>query len=222
MLRIIRWPYLLARVVLQIVNGRCRPAERPAHKDSISRPRPRSQNSLAPRHGPGNDNVGQYRAGRLRRIPSRQRGAVSIRQSDQSAEKALHPRLRQIPRQRQRQKSRQRFAAHGCNIAQPSSQTAVPNRLRWMPISTEVNALQTEVARDQCVLGSPCLQDGAVVPNPNRHWGTVTSFARRSGGSAHPPRSFGPRHPADQLNERFFWKRHAHQYTALRRRRLPG
>ena len=122
-----------------------------------------------------------------------------FRQTDQAAGEASHPGLRQIPRQRQREKGRHRLAAHGGNIAQSARQAAMADRFRRMPVAPEVNAFQREVGRDQGFVSRRQAQHGAVISN---------SGEDRTVRAESTPTSGGFRHAANLGNQRFFGKRH--------------
>ena len=55
------------------------------------------------------------------------------------------------------------YASHGSDVAQSSSQAAVPDRVGRMPLAAEVHPFQAEVGGDQRFLPARERQDGAVV-----------------------------------------------------------
>ena len=140
--------------------------------------------------------------GRFRGVTACQGHAVSLRQPDQTARKAVHPTLRQAARQRQRKKCGDRLSAHGGDIAQPSRQASVANRFRRMPVAPEVNSLQREIRRNQRVF----LLLLASAPRKPQH-GAVVSDSSQNGGAR--PR---PRQTANLCDQGFFGNHHAHQY----------
>ena len=170
---------------------RRRPTQPPRAIQRVTSPAPTPPQRLTPRSRAHQRNIRQNRA-RLRRIPTRQRTPVPIPQPPQPLEKPLNPTppaagSQHLPRQRQRKKSRHRHSPHRRQIAQPTRQAAVPNRLRRMQIPPEVPSLQREVGRHQHLVARCRPQNRAIVPDPQRQ-----------------PRKSPPAAPSNLLDQRPF------------------
>src|SRR5215469_2203745 len=167
-------------------------------KNAIARARSRAQDGLPLRHAADDDNVGQNSGRRFRRIAAGEDHSVLSGKPKQAAGELTNPRLRQIPGKSQREERRDRFAPHGGDIAQSSSQATVSDRFCGMPVPAKMNPLQAEVRGDEQFVSTRHAQHGAVVPDAvhNRALPGARSWARGGGEAT----KFG--------DQRFFRKRH--------------
>ncbi len=117
------------------------------------------------RHRSQHDHIRQNSAERFRRVSAGQSHPRFPCQFQQSAGKTFDPPLRQVAGQTQRNKGRNRFPAHGCDIAQPPRQTSVPHRLCRMPLPAKVHPFQTEIRGHQSLVTRGNPQNGAVISN---------------------------------------------------------
>ncbi len=182
-------------------DGGRRATEFSADEDAVAGPGAGAQHRLAFGRGADHDDVGEDSVGRFRGVAAGESDAEFLRQTDQAAGEASDPGLGQIARQGQGKEGRDRFSAHGGDVAQSARQAAVADRFRRMPVAAEVDAFQREVGRDQGFSSRQQAQHGAVVSNSgeDRH-----GSSRRSA----PIGSEDARQTANLGNQRFFGKRH--------------
>jgi len=93
------------------------------------------------------------------------------RKLQQAFQKTVHPNLRQISGQGERQESGDRLASHGRDIAESSREAAMADDFRRMPLPAEVNTFQAEVGRDQGFVTGRDSEDGTVVADSGNYTG---------------------------------------------------
>jgi hypothetical protein len=93
----------------------------------------------------------------------------ALRQTEQAAQKAIDPDLRQVFGQSQGEKACQGFSTHGRNVAQATRQAAVADGGRWMPGAAEVHVLQTKVGGHQQFGAGGGPQNGAIIPDSTHY-----------------------------------------------------
>jgi hypothetical protein len=126
----------------------------------------------------------------LRCVPTRKAQAECIGQLEQAFQKLVNPGLWQVLGQGERQKCRDRGAAHGSDIAETAGQAAMAHGFGWMPLPPEMNSFQAEIGGDQGFVTNWNFEDGAIIPDAG-------GYASPSGSStpdARDQRSFGERH----------------------------
>src|SRR5215469_15170669 len=123
-----------------------RAAQRSGHIKLVAGLRPGAQDGLVAWYGTEHDDVCQNPARRLSNVSADKIYLVFACESQQSVEKFIDPALRQLCGKRQRQKRRERIAAHGCDIAETASEAAVSDGVWRMPLAAKVNPFDAEVS----------------------------------------------------------------------------
>src|SRR6185436_20692026 len=154
---------------------RCRcPTDPTGHVDSLSRPRSRTQHSLALRHRAQHDDIGQNSTGRFGSVASGQFHFEVASQLEQAVEEAIHPALWQTAWQGERKKYRLRHPAHGSDVTESARQTTVSHTLGRVPCPSEMDVLQAEISRNQGLMTARDGNHGTIVPDADaREAGTL-------------------------------------------------
>lgn len=84
-------------------------------------------------------------------------------QGEEAAQEAIHPFLGQSRGQGEGQKSRQRLAPHGSDVAQPAEQALMSNGLRTLPIPPKMHAFQAKIGGDQQLMTVRRAEDSGIV-----------------------------------------------------------
>jgi hypothetical protein len=150
-----------------------RASEGTGHIDAVARFRARAQYGFALRAGSDDDDIGEDSSGRLGNVAAGEGHLKHIGLVQQAAEKPVNPALRQISRQGQREKCGDRPPSHGSNVTQAASEAAMADNFGGMPLSPEMDALQTEIGGDQCFVSGRDSHGGAVVPDADADGGAT-------------------------------------------------
>jgi hypothetical protein len=82
-------------------------------------------------------------------VAARELDAVTFSKLSEAIKKFVSPALRQFWRKTQGKKAGQRLAAHGGNVAEATSETAVADALSWMPLAAKMNVFNGKVSGDE-------------------------------------------------------------------------
>ena len=153
------------------VESSGRASELAGYIDAVAWFRAGTQDGFAHWGGADDYDIGQNSARRLGNIAAGKSQLKRIGQPEQAREKPVKPALRQISRQRERQKRSHGMASHGGNVAQAAGKAAMADHLGSMPLAAEMDALQAEIGGYERFVSGRDSEGGAVVTNADANRG---------------------------------------------------